>query len=165
METLSAQALQFVQDYYGRDEIAGIKADEIRQSLAAVGLDASGIDSREDFRRLVDSIDVSSAKGREQLATALAASGAFTTVADYLAETGLTLAQAAAAAPQTGVLPGLFGPGGQLEQISAINNVANSVDRVHDAVTTLIDVVRNQPAPVIQIPVWETGSMAVSGGT
>ena len=165
MQALGQQAMQFVQDYYGRDEIAGIKADEIQARLAAVGI-TQDIASREQFRALVDSLDVSSAKGREQLATLLAASGSFTGLSDYLAETGLTLQQAAAQAPDAGPLPGLFGPGGQLEQISAINNVALSVDRVYGAVMEVVGAIKAQPAPPpIVFQPWEVGGMAVSGGT
>jgi tape measure domain-containing protein len=148
MEQFGQQALQFVQDYYGRDEIAGIKAAEVQRTLAGVGV-TQDVASREQFRALVDGTDVSTAAGRQQLATLLAASSAFTSVADYLAETGKSLAQAAEQAPQTGALAGLFGPNGQLEQISAINNVATSVDRVYEAVVELIGVSKQKaPAPV-----------------
>lgn len=167
MQAIGQQATQFVQDYYGRDEIAGLKADEIQARLAAVGI-TQDIASREQFRALVDSLDVSGAKGREQLATLLAASGSFTSLSDYLAESGLTLQQAAAQAPDAGPLPGLFGPGGQLEQISAINNVALSVDRVQQTIAEgnqrLLDAIKGQ-APAVIFQPWEVGGMAVSGGT
>lgn len=157
MDALGQKALQFVQDYYTRPEIAGIKAAEVSRTLADVGI-TQDLRTREQFRALVDNADVGTTAGRQQLAALLEASSAFTSVADYLAETGLSLAQASAQAPQTGALAGLFGAGGQLDQISAINNTTSSVDRVYSAVMEVVDAIKQQ-RPIVGAGAWEVNGM------
>jgi tape measure domain-containing protein len=157
LDVLGQQALQFVQDYYSRPEIAGIKAAEVQRALADVGI-TQDLRNRDQFRALVDNTDVSTATGRQQLAALLQASSAFTSVADYLAETGLSLAQASAQAPQTGALAGLFGAGGQLDQISAINNTTSSVDRVFGAVMEVVDAIKQQRV-IVTDGAWEVNGM------
>jgi hypothetical protein len=141
MDALGKNALQFVQEYYNRDEIAGIKAAEIKDALASVGI-TQDVNSREDFRRLVDGTDVNSDTGRAQLAALLNVSSAFTQVADYLTETGTSLSSAAALSPGTGATAALFAPGGQGEQIVAINGVAFWTEAVFNAVNKLTQVVQ-----------------------
>lgn len=96
LEQFRAKALQFAQDYYNRDEIAGLKAAEVQDELRKLGI-SQDLTSRDDFRRLVES----SAGDPERLNRLLDIAPAFTSVADYLAESGLTLSQAAAAAPDS----------------------------------------------------------------
>lgn len=139
METLQQQAMGFVQNYYSREEIAGLKAREMQTALDGAGL-SNDINSRADFRALVEGTDVSTTQGRQQLATLLGLQGTFTSVADYLGETGLTLDQAAAAAPTVGLFASLFKGD---EQVTAINQVSTNVQGVEAAVRELIDIVRS----------------------
>lgn len=141
MDALGQKALAFVQEYYNRDEIAGIKAAEIKQALEAVGI-TQDVNSRDDFRKLVDGLDVSTQRGQEQLAALLDMAAGFTQVADYIAEIGGTLSGVAGQSPSTGAAAALFGPGGQGEQqIMAINNVSYWTELVYNAVKELTGVV------------------------
>lgn len=134
MEQLSAQALGFVQEYYSRDEIAGFKAREIQQVLQDAGL-STNINSREDFRALVEGAQVDTEAGRQHLATLLSISSSFATVADYLQESGNTLNQAAANAPLSGSLGPLLATGNQ--QVGAINEVRDATIEVRNGIERL----------------------------
>jgi len=166
MDALGTKALQFVQDYYGRDEIAGIKAAEIKDALAAVGI-TQDVNSRDDFRRLVDGLDVSTQQGQEQLAALLDMASAFTGVADYLAETGATLSGAAALSPSGGNAAALFGQGGQGELLLATNNVGFWTEAVYNAIVAQTAVITSgsaAPAPAQQKPAPEVNG-GNSGGS
>jgi phage-related minor tail protein len=116
MDSLSQQATGFAQNYFSRDEIAGLKAREVQNALGTAGV-STDINTRDQFRALVESLDPSSSTGREQLAALLNLQGSFATVADYLAETGLTLGQVAQQAPASDALvsPLLSGVGQQVQ--------------------------------------------------
>lgn len=133
IEAMGQKALQFVQDYYSRDEIAGLKAGEIQAALKAVGI-TQDINSRDEYRALLDSLDVSSETGRQQFAALLDMAQAFTGVADFLTEAGRTLSQAAAGAPQSNGATALFAQGGAADQVLAINNVGFWTERVFQAI-------------------------------
>jgi hypothetical protein len=141
MEALGSQAMQFVQDYYSRDEIAGLKASEVLEALQAVGIDGSSLSSREDYRALVDSTNVSTEAGREQLAALLALGQSYGDVADYLAESGGTLGSAAAQAPTSGALPTMFtSDPAQLSATNALNvTMAQAVDLLQQLVEASVN--------------------------
>ena len=141
MENLTQQALGFVQQYFGREEIAGIKAREIQAVLSAVGINQD-ISSKDQFRAIVDAVDVTSEAGRQQLAQLLRVATDFADVASFLGESGGTLGSTALLAPQSGVIPSLFAQPGQA-QIDAINGVGSGVNAVREAIEDLIDVVRD----------------------
>ena len=146
MDALSAKALSFAQEYYNRDEVAGLKASELQTVLAGAGVNADSVGSREDFRRLVEATDVSTAAGREQLAVLLNVAGTFADVADYIAETGSTLARVAEQAPTTGPVASLLAPTvtvDSAEQVVAIGRVESSVDRVGGLLGQLVELVRS----------------------
>ena len=138
LEAFSSKAMAFVQEYYNRDEIAGLKAGEIQAVLQGLGIDQD-ISSRDDFRRLVDAVDVTSAAGREQLNALLDIAPAAAQVFDYLAETGRTLSAAASQAPTTSPLGSAFDT---TDTVAAVNSVRTGVDLVRDAIVELTDVVR-----------------------
>jgi hypothetical protein len=146
MESLAQQAQGFVQNYYSRDEIAGLKAAEVQNALASAGLSGQGLSTRDDFRALVESIDPRI--NQQQLATLLSLQGSFATVADYLAETGLTLGQAAAQVPATETLvsPLLSGVGQQVQLaqqgVDAQYETRDATLRVVDAVAALTSTIR-----------------------
>ncbi len=148
MDELMANALGFAQNYYSREEIAGLRANEILQALMAAGIgaagDIGGSESRQEFRRLVESVDVSTETGRQQLATLLSVQGAFTDVADYLAETGATLAQAATQAPDAGPLTSLISP--LQQQTDATNSLTGGMTNLRTSIERLIETMRQQVA-------------------
>jgi hypothetical protein len=137
MEALNSQALSFAQQYYNRDEIAGVKAREIQGVLSAAGI-SQDVATREQFRALVEGADVSTAAGREQLAQLLRVAGDFAEVADYLAETGGTLAGAASLAPSTGALAEVFSVPAQA-QVTAINAVTAAVNVVDASINRMAE--------------------------
>jgi len=143
MESLAGLARSYVENYFNRDEIAGLKAREISDVLAGVGIDASGLSTRGDFRTLVESLDVSGEQGRRQLTALLGVQGSFAGVSDYLAESGGTLGSAAAQAPQTAVLGSLFASSAAA-QVDAINGVASGVAQTNQLLGQLIDAVQQQ---------------------
>lgn len=150
MEALRSQALSFVQQYYSREEIAGIKAREVQAVLAAAGI-TQDISTRDQFRGVVDGTDVSTEAGRQRLAQLLAIGGDFAQVADYLAEVGGSLASAASQAPATGALAELFSQPAQA-QVDAINSVKAGVHMTNALLEQVIEAVRKV---WVREPTWE----------
>lgn len=156
MEALWQNAMGFAQNYYTREEIAGLKAGEIQQALLDAGLSgASDLTGRADFRALVESVDVNTEAGRQQLATLLSVQAAFVDVADYLTETGSTLAQAATMAPESGALTSLISP--MQQNTDATNSLSGGMDLLRDSINRMIDVIKSgqlkaavapEPAPI-----------------
>lgn len=137
MDSLASLAQQYAQQYYSRDEIAGIKARDLQTALSSVGI-TQDLRSRDDFRSLVEGTDVSTEAGRRRLAQLLRVSGDFAQLSDYLGETGIGLQAAALQAPETSQLADLFSSGTQ-EQVTATNEVRDSVDRVGSLIGRLVD--------------------------
>jgi phage-related minor tail protein len=152
IESFRNQALGFVQNYYTPDQIAGVKARDVQNVLGSIGI-TQDINTRDQFRALVEGTDVATEQGRQQLATLLGLQGDFAQVADYLATTTRTLSDAAALAPQSAILQSLLSTTGQTAQIDAINSVGTGVGMVVDAVKELIEVVRSAGGGFT--PQWE----------
>jgi phage-related minor tail protein len=133
-DTIRRSLAGYINEFYGRDEIAAVKAGDVRQALLAAGVTAD-LSSREDFRALVEGIDRNSVSGLQQIEQLLALSSSFADVADYLEETGQTLSQAAASAPAVSELAPLL-TNGTSQQVGAINEV-------RDGVYELVNLVRS----------------------
>lgn len=140
MEQFADKATSFAQNFYGRDEIAGLKARDIQQQLAGLGITQS-VNTRDEFRRLVEGTDLSSTAGQEQLVGLLNISGQFAEVADYLAETGKSLSDAAQAAPESSILAPLFADS-SAAQVQAINAVGDGIGNVVNRLDQLLALVR-----------------------
>jgi hypothetical protein len=107
IEQLMALAGKFVEDYYSTEERAGMAAQETINALRAVGLDAgtiSELDTREEFRALVEGLDLSTERGQEQLVALLKIAPQFAEMANYLQENNLKLDDVAKQAPTVAVL-------------------------------------------------------------
>lgn len=89
----------YVSAFYSPEEQAAIQARSIAQALAGAGVDITGLDSKAEFRALVDALDLSSDTGQAQLAALLNVAQGFAGLADYMAEQGVTLEDLAAMAP------------------------------------------------------------------
>lgn len=155
MDVLAAQAQGFVQQYYSRDEIAGLKARELQDVFGSLGI-TQDVSTREQFRSLVEGANVGTEAGRERLAQLLAISGDFAQVADYLAEVGGSLADAAAQAPASSTLADIFAEPAQA-QVDATDRVADGVDKVVDRLEKLIDAVQAARNVIVAPQVWEVG--------
>ena len=106
IEALMSKASAYVSNFYSAEEQAALQAQSIALALSKVGLDigrtgsgGGALDTRDEFRALVNSVNVSTTRGREQLAALLNISGDFAAMTDYLEKSGLTLAQVAGNMP------------------------------------------------------------------
>jgi hypothetical protein len=97
----------YVQAYYSADEQAALQAGSIVKQLSGAGLNVSGLDTRAEFRGLVDAVDASTEAGREQLAALLTVADSFAALTGYLTENNTTLDQLAQMAPKEDVLSGI----------------------------------------------------------
>lgn len=110
IDALIGKAQAFVKDYYSQDEQAGMLARDVVDALQAVGIDTTTLATREDFRALVESRDVETEAGREQLVALLNLAPQFAGLADYIKENDTTLAELVQAAPQVAVLNQILDP-------------------------------------------------------
>ena len=105
LEAFNTKAQDYAKAYYSQDEQLSIAASQIRAQLSDAGINADTLGTKEQYRALVDSLDLSAAAGREQLAALLNNASAFASISEALG--GRTLADLAALAPSAG----LFGSG------------------------------------------------------
>lgn len=98
------KAQAFVSSYYSEGEQAGLSAKSIDAALAAVGIDASTLGTKQDLRALLESIDGNNEAGRKQIAAILEVAPAFASLADFMAANKLTFDQLEALAPVAGIL-------------------------------------------------------------
>lgn len=108
IDSLVSQANAFVKDYYSQDEQAGMQARAITDALAAVGLDASMLQERADFRSLVESLDPETQQ--QQLAATLQLGPSFAQLSDYMKANNMTLADALKNAPDVPILQSMLNP-------------------------------------------------------
>jgi tape measure domain-containing protein len=159
IEALGQQTQGFVQNYFSREEIAGLQSREIRDTLLGAGFtegQLAGLDTRGEFRSLLESVDTSTEAGRRQLAALLGVSDTFAGLSDYFASDGGDLLSAAGQAPNTGALtPPGAAPGAQATESPAVVALG-SIDRgIADAVAVLREVrdtLRTAPRVAITVP-------------
>ena len=170
LENLANQTQSYVQNFFSREEIAGLQAREVRDTLLGAGLTEDqlrGLDTREEFRALVESIDPSTEAGRKQLAALLGVSGTFAGLADYFGTDGGDLLGAAGQAPNTGPLtdPGAQ-PGGTQQAESPTVSALASIDTGISGVVALLreigETLRTTPRVAISLP---GGSEVTMGGS
>lgn len=101
MEAFAEKTAGYVQNYYTEQEQLAITAAQITSALREANVYGDWLGNREQFRWLVDSLDLSSAVGPEQLAGLLNVADSFASIADQLAESGMTLGEAAAGVPES----------------------------------------------------------------
>lgn len=110
IDALMGKAATFIQEYYSQDEKAGMLARDVVNALQSVGIDTTTLATREDFRALVESRDVETEAGREQLMALLDLAPQFAGLADYIKENDTTLSDLVEAAPQVAVLNQILDP-------------------------------------------------------
>jgi hypothetical protein len=140
IDALMQKTGQFVADYYTEDEQAGLQARATVDALRALGLNPDSIGSREDFRSLVESIDVSTQQGQEQLVALLNIAPQFATLADYLAENNLTLQEVAQQAPVVDILNEML-PEAQ-NTTEAVTNVADRITQGNEILNQIVAAVQ-----------------------
>jgi tape measure domain-containing protein len=95
LDSFLQKAASFVELYYTGEEQAAIKGYEVGKALAGAGIDIRGLDTKEEFRTLVESIDASTQLGQQQLAAALNVAAAFAELVPFMQGGGIDLAQLA----------------------------------------------------------------------
>jgi tape measure domain-containing protein len=135
LDNLVGQIGQFVNDYYTDAEKAGMSAQSIAEALKAVGIEAGGLMTREDFRRLVESRDVDTEAGRQQLATLLQLGPQFAQLSDYLREMGYTVETAMQDAPTNAILNQMVDPA--QATATAVTTMSNSVNESNTLLTKI----------------------------
>lgn len=133
IDKLIAKSAKFVELYYTSDEQNGINAKSILSQLNAAGVqDASGLSDKDEFRRLVESIDVTNEAGRRQLNALLDVGPQFAQIAAILDSQHIDLGTLAGLAPDIAALAPLFGGSGTSD---AANATTASINATTDAVT------------------------------
>jgi hypothetical protein len=113
IDALITKANAFVKDYYSQGEQAGLQARSIVDALKSVGIDGTNLASREDFRLLVETRDVNSQQGQEQLLKLLDLGPQFAQLSDYMKTNDVTMKQLLDAAPQVEILNKMLTPAEQ----------------------------------------------------
>lgn len=113
IDALITKANAFVKDYYSQGEQAGLQARSIVDALKSVGIDGTNLASREDFRLLVETRDVNSQQGQEQLLKLLDLGPQFAQLSDYMKANDVTMKQLLDAAPQVEILNKMLSPAEQ----------------------------------------------------
>lgn len=108
IDALMGKTQSFIDAYYTDAEKAGLQSKQVASVLKDLGVDPSTLQTRDQYRALVESQNVNTEQGRQMFAALLDIAPAFAGLADYLTQNKLTLDQAAAQAPQTAVLQSLF---------------------------------------------------------
>lgn len=147
MDALGQQALAFAQNYYTRDEIAGLKAKEVQTTLRESGFNVD-LANREQFRALVESLNPTTAEGQRQLAVLLQLQGSFASIADYLGETGMTLYQAADQAPlQANLVSPLLS--GVSQQLQLAQQSMDAQYETRDATLQVVQAVKDLAVAIV----------------
>ncbi|MFA7327329.1 MAG: tape measure protein [Candidatus Kapaibacterium sp.] len=100
-DTLSSAAASYYQGYYSESERVGALSEQLAGQIGALGLEMPG--TRDEFRALVESLDLTTAQGQSAYGTLLTLSDAFGVVADSAAsaaDESLRAAQESARAAQ-----------------------------------------------------------------
>lgn len=107
LDALIQKTQGFVANFYSKEEQAGITARGIVTALDQAGFTASQIaalETRADFRSLLESIDVSTDIGQQQFVALLDLQAAYSATVPIMEEQSATLMEIAEAAPQIEIL-------------------------------------------------------------
>ncbi len=136
LDAFVSKTQSYVANYFSEEEQAGIAAASVLRSLGAAGIDASSLSSKEGFRSLLDTLDLSTASGQSQFAALLNTQGAFAGLADQLGS-GTTLADLAALSPGGAAYEVLVGTG--QATFEASTTVAENTGTMVELLRTMID--------------------------
>ncbi|MBL8351195.1 MAG: tape measure protein [Burkholderiaceae bacterium] len=126
-EQFTAKANDYVRNFYSQDEQMALLAVQVKQALQGAGINAD-LSTKAEFRALVDSSNLGTQAGQQQLAALLNVQGQFAQIADYLKASGQTVEQLAATAPPTA-----------LAQLDASQRMANGIDTLVGATRSASD--------------------------
>lgn len=163
-DALAARSLAFVQNYYSRDEIAGVKARDISDTLRAAGI-TRDFSTTAELRRYLEAQDPNTAAGRRRIDALLRVAPDFAAVAEYMAEAGTpdTLRGTAALAPQSAILQAAVTQGASA-QVSATNGTTLAVNTSNALLRRIRDLLEKQadkPQAVVVVNGGEVNGGAV----
>lgn len=147
MDALLAKTQQFVGEYYTQQEQAALSARGIFEALSATGLNLAGLDTKAEYRALLENRDLTTDQGRAQFTALLNASSAFAQLVPYLEETGNTLYSLLQLAPAMKELEALFAPGTNADGTASglelgLSDVSSAVTSSGDSVVSAIEQLR-----------------------
>jgi hypothetical protein len=138
LDALLKKTSDFVKDYYTQAEQAGMAARGVLGQLSAAGVqDAGALQTREQYRALVEAMDVSTKTGREQLNALLTLAPQFAQLTDTLKTQGGNLGDLAQLAPQIAALDPLF----QQNNDAAAANASAAADATTASIKATTDAV------------------------
>ena len=132
IDQLIAKAQGFMANYYTEQEQAGVIASSLVQALTKAGFteqQIAALQQRQDFRDLLESIDLSTSLGQEQFASLLNLQAQFADVQTYLDAQNLTLQELALAAPQVALLQ-LIADNDLTSTEKAVTQAQESIDKL-----------------------------------
>ncbi len=101
LEAFNQTVADYVSNFYSEQEQAALKALQIQDALRAANVNGDWLNSREQFRWLVDSIDIRNQVGEGQFAGLMNVAADFAGISEFLRENNLTLGELAAQVPET----------------------------------------------------------------
>ena len=135
LDNLMGQLRTYIEEFYSPEERAGMQAQQFAAALESVGLTSTDLATREDFRALLESRDVNTQEGREQLAVLLRMAPTFAGLADFMKENDKNIDELIAASPQVAVLESIL-PETQTTA-EATQSVAESVQQGNTLLETI----------------------------
>lgn len=111
LDELVKKTQGFVANFYSKEEQAGITAKGVVQALTESGFTAAQIaalETRADFRSLLESIDVNNAQGQKQFVTLLDVASTFAELTPIMEEQNKSLVELIESAPQVEILQKMF---------------------------------------------------------
>lgn len=143
IDQLVIKAQGFMSNYYTEQEQSGVLAASLVQSLEKAGFSQAQIaalQTRADFRDLLESIDINTELGQEQFATLLTVQQQFADLQGYLDEQNVTLQELAKAAPQVALLTLIKDQdaANALTQMEVAVASADSLTKIDSGVATMV---------------------------
>ena len=135
IDQLVIKAQGFMANYYTEQEQAGVLAASLTQSLEKAGFSQAQIaalQTRADFRDLLESIDINTTQGAEQFAALLTVQQQFADLQVYLEAQGITLQELAKSAPQVAILTTI--------QTQAVDSAATALEVATASADSLLSI-------------------------
>lgn len=139
LDELVKKTQGFVANFYSKEEQAGITARGVVQALVEAGFteaQIAALETRADFRQLLESIDVSNAQGQEQFVTLLNLASTFAELTPIMEEQHRTLLELIDAAPQVEILQKMFET--DSEHQSRVESAEELAQASLDSITTIM---------------------------
>lgn len=149
IDALIQKATGFVGNYYTQNEQGGLTARAVQQGLEAAGFtpeQINGLSSREQYRALLESLDVNSQTGQQQFVALLDLQGQFASVSGLLGDQKLTLEELAKQAPTVAALEKLFTP--TKKSADASENMVTGIDKSNQLLESVVSAVNGTAAAV-----------------